>query len=64
MSVHKQAKMYAQACRAWYGDKARDVVLGKLEEQRRAGDQLSLRFWELAANELASQDGRKSVRFS
>jgi hypothetical protein len=64
MTVNEQAKLYAQACRAWYGERARDVVLGKLAERRRIGDQSGARVWELTANELAHQEGRQDVHLS
>ena len=63
-AIRQRAVKYAQSCRAWYGDKARDVALGQLEEQRRLGNQTGVLVWELAANELARLDGRDSVRFS
>jgi hypothetical protein len=64
MNAYEQARIYADACRAWYGDKARDVILGKLEEERRTGNLSGLRLWQLTANELARQQGRNPVYLS
>ena len=64
MDGPEQAKRYANACRAWFGDQAREAVFGKLEERRRVGDQVGTQAWERVANELARQQGRQTVRLS
>jgi hypothetical protein len=64
MDIREQTQRYARASRVWFGDKAREVVLGNLEERRRVGDVAGLRLWEGVANELAHQSGRRTVRLS
>ena len=64
MDTREKVQTYARASRAWFGDKAREVVLGNLEERRRAGDIAGLRLWERVANELAHQSGRETGRLS
>jgi hypothetical protein len=46
------AQIYAQACRAWYGPRARRVVLTKVQEMRTRGDHSGVKAWEQVAAEL------------
>ena len=46
------AKIYAKACRAWYGPRARRVVLSKVQEMRTRGDHSGIKAWEQVAAEL------------
>ena len=46
------AKIYAKACRAWYGPRARRVVLSKVQEMRTRGDHSGVKAWEQVAAEL------------
>ena len=45
-------KMYAKACRAWYGSGARKVALRRVQELRVKGDLEGVRVWEQLATEL------------
>jgi hypothetical protein len=49
------AKIYAKACRAWYGPRARRVVLSKVQEMRTRGDHSGIKAWEQVAAELDSE---------
>jgi hypothetical protein len=46
------AKIYAKACKAWYGPRARKVVLNRVQEMRTRGDQSGVKAWEQVAQEL------------
>ena len=46
------AKIYAKACRAWYGPRAQRVVLSKVQEMRTRGDHSGIKAWEQVAAEL------------
>jgi hypothetical protein len=49
------AKIYAKACKAWYGPRARRVVLNRIQEMRTRGDQSGVKAWEQVAAELESE---------
>jgi uncharacterized protein YoaH (UPF0181 family) len=49
------AKIYAKACKAWYGPRARRVVLNRIQEMRTRGDQSGVKAWEQVAAELDSE---------
>jgi len=49
------AKIYAKACKAWYGPRARRVVLKTIQEMRTRGDQSGIKAWEQVAAELDSE---------
>jgi hypothetical protein len=49
-------KMYAKACRAWYGSGARKVALRRVHELRVKGDLEGVRVWEQLAAELTVPD--------
>jgi len=49
------AKIYAKACKAWYGPRARRVVLNRIQEMRIRGDQSGVKAWEQVAAELESE---------
>jgi hypothetical protein len=49
------AKIYAKACKAWYGPRARRVVLSRIQEMRTRGDQSGVKAWEQVAAELDSE---------
>ncbi len=42
-------KVYAKACHAWYGDRARQVALGRAQELRARGDWEGVKVWEQLA---------------
>ena len=49
-------KMYADACCAWYGGRARKVVLRRVQELRHRGDLEGVKVWEQLASELALRE--------
>jgi hypothetical protein len=49
-------KMYADACCAWYGGRARKVALRRAQELRRQGDLEGVKVWEQLASELAHRE--------
>jgi hypothetical protein len=53
IDLNDAIKMYAKACRAWYGGRARNVVLGRAHELRARGDWEGVKVWEQLAAELA-----------
>lgn len=56
------AKIYAKACKAWYGPRARRIVLKRVEEMRTRGDPSGIKAWEQVAAELkADEDGHNKV---
>jgi hypothetical protein len=59
VTPHEAAKIYAKMCRAWYGPRARRVVLKRIQEMRTRGDQSGVKAWEQVAAEL---DSEKSPR--
>lgn len=46
-------KMYAKACHARYGGRARKVALRRAQELRAKGDAEGVRVWERLADELS-----------
>jgi hypothetical protein len=55
VTPREAAKIYAKACRAWYGPRARRVVLKRIQEMRTRGDQSGVNAWEQVAAELDSE---------
>jgi hypothetical protein len=56
------AKIYAKACKAWYGPRAHRVVLKRVQEMRTLGDRSGIEAWEQVAAELkADEDERKAT---
>src|SRR5262249_32970462 len=56
------AKIYAKACKAWYGPRAQRVVQKRVQEMRTRGDQSGIRAWEQVAAELkADEDSHDKV---
>lgn len=53
INLEDAIKIYAKACRAWYGSGARTVALGRVQELRVRGDLEGVRVWEQLAAELA-----------
>jgi hypothetical protein len=47
------AFMYARACRAWYGSKAKHIVRKRIKELQRARDEAGVRIWNQVADQLA-----------
>jgi hypothetical protein len=50
------AKIYAKACKAWYGPRARRVVEKRVHEMRTRGDKSGIRAWEQVAAELKADE--------
>jgi hypothetical protein len=57
IGIDEAAKIYAKACRAWYGPRARQVVRRKVDEMHARGDRSGVQAWELVAEELESGQG-------
>jgi hypothetical protein len=47
------AEMYARACRAWYGQRAKDVVRKKIKHLQRKGDHGGVVAWTAVAQQLS-----------
>lgn len=59
LSEQDAAAIYARACVAWYGGKARHVVREQIGRMRRKGDLSGVRVWSRVAAELSRvPDGR------
>jgi len=56
VSPVEAAQIYARACRAWYGPRARRVVLRRVQEMRIRGDHSGIKAWEQVAAELEASD--------
>jgi len=56
IDLNDAIKMYAKACKAWYGSGARKVALRRVQELRVKGDLEGVRVWEQLAAELAIPD--------
>jgi len=58
MHVSKQdaIKIYARACRSWYGSRARNVVLKRAHELQQRGDAHGAGVWHQLADEIAHAD--------
>ena len=52
--THEQAaEMYARACRAWYGPRAKGIVRKKIEQLDRNGDRAGVAAWTAVARQLS-----------
>ena len=47
------AHMYARACRAWYGRRAKHEVNKRIKELQLAGDEAGVRIWKRVADHPA-----------
>ena len=45
-------EIYAKACRAWYGGRAKRVVLERANQLHRTGDMDGSKVWQRVADEL------------
>jgi hypothetical protein len=52
-------KIYAKACRSWYGSRAQKVVLTRAKELHKLGDLEGSRVWQQLATELDSSERNK-----
>lgn len=53
VELDEAIKIYAQACRAWYGKNAHKKVLAKASWLRVRGDAAGARVWQRVADEVA-----------
>ena len=52
--THEEAaEMYARACRAWYGPRAKGIVLNKIKQLERQGDLSGVAAWTAVAYRLS-----------
>ena len=52
--THEQAaEMYARACRAWYGPRAKGIVRKKIKQLERQGDHSGVVAWTAVAHQLS-----------
>jgi hypothetical protein len=54
-------KIYAAACRAWYGPAALGKILDTVRLMEAKGDQKGVRAWLQVAMELQSEGARRSL---
>ena len=52
IGIDEAARIYAKACRAWYGPRAQQVVRRKVDEMHARGDKSGVQAWQLVAEEL------------
>jgi hypothetical protein len=52
VSNHDAIKIYARACRSWYGSRARRVALKRAHELQRRGDENGAQVWRQLADEI------------
>jgi hypothetical protein len=52
-------KIYAKACRSWYGGRAQKVVLSRAQELHKLGDLEGSKVWRQLATELEGGEARK-----
>ena len=62
IGIDEAAKIYAKACRAWYGPRAQQVVRRKVDEMHARGDKSGVRAWELVAEELEHKHDERVER--
>ena len=60
VSERDAAAIYARACRAWYRDRAQQVVARRIKQLRKNGDVSGVRAWTEVEAELAK--ARKANR--
>jgi len=56
VSSQDAIKIYARACRSWYGSRARRVVLKRAHELQQRGDAHGAGVWHQLADEIARAD--------
>jgi hypothetical protein len=47
------AEMYARACRAWYGPRAKGIVRKTIKQLERNGDRAGVAAWTAVARQLS-----------
>ena len=63
ITQREAVQMYAKMCRAWYGRRARRVVLKTIQQMRTRGDQSGVKAWEQVAAELDSEKSQQKRSF-
>jgi hypothetical protein len=53
ITEEQAAHMYARACKAWYGPRAKGIVRKKIKQLERQGDRGGVVAWTAVANELS-----------
>ena len=53
ITEQQAAHMYARACKAWYGPRAKVIVRKKIKQSERQGDRGGVVAWTAVANELS-----------
>jgi len=56
VSPVEAAKIYARACKAWYGPRAHRIVLKRVQEMRTRGDRSGIKAWEQVAAALRAEE--------
>jgi len=52
VSTQDAVKIYAKACRSWYGGRARTVALTRAQELQQEGDMTGASVWRELADEI------------
>jgi hypothetical protein len=60
VSPVEAAKIYAKACKAWYGPRAHRIVQRRVHEMRTRGDKSGIRAWEQVAAALKADDEQRA----
>jgi hypothetical protein len=56
VTEEEAADMYARACRRWYRDEAKSVVISKIGALKAKGDQKGVKAWTQVHRSLESQE--------
>jgi hypothetical protein len=56
------AEMYARACRAWYGPRAKGIVHKKIKQLERQGDRSGVAAWTAVAHQLSRMSAAEFKR--
>ena len=62
IEIDDAIEIYAQACRKWYGGRARHVALKRAKELRLKGDYGGGEVWEKLASEIERPRRRAAVK--
>jgi hypothetical protein len=61
--THEQAaEMYARACRAWYGPRAKGIARKQIKQLERKGDRSGVAAWTAVAHHLSRMPTGESER--
>jgi len=59
-SADDAASIYARACRAWYGKRARRVIEQQVQRLQRRGDERGVHAWSLVSKKLSETKTRRA----